>query len=158
MGRAASVFLLTLILALAPGTVGASGSRPNAPCSPSPNDGAGPFTRGTPPLRAKIGTGHVLRGLIVSTLDCKPIRGARVELWQSNKKGKYVRAGSGTVFTNAAGRFRFEGPFPPSYEGRPPHIHLRVTAPGHDILLTRAAPPPGARITSLTLVLDAAPV
>lgn len=149
---------LVAALALGTGTAAAIGSGPNAPCSPSPNDGAGPFGRGTPPVRARIGSGHVLRGLVISTLDCKPVRGARVELWQANRKGMYVRAGSATVFTDAAGRFRFEGPYPPSYEGVPPHIHLRVSAAGHEILLTRAVPRRGARSTSLTLVLDAAPV
>lgn len=134
----------------------APGSPPAAPCSPSPNDGGGPFSRGTPPVRAKIGSGHVLQGLVISTLDCKPIRGARVELWQANKKGTYVRAGSGTVFTNAAGRFRFQGPYPPAYEGVPPHIHLRIVAPAHEIHYTRVAPAPRAKTTSITVVLDAA--
>lgn len=95
----------------------------------------------------------MLSGVILSALNCKPIRGARVELWQSNAKGLYVRAMSATVLTDRSGRFRFEGPYPASYEGRPPHIHMRVVAPAHDVLLSRYEPARGARRGSLRLVL-----
>ena len=104
------------------------------------SDGFGPFGRGSPPVRASIGKGHVLSGVILSTLNCKPIRGARVELWQANAKGRYVRATSATVLADRSGRFRFEGPYPASYDGGSPHIHMRVVAPAHEILLTRYEP------------------
>lgn len=132
---------------------------PAAPrCEPTRQDGAGPFDRTEPPRRARIGRGHVLTGLVLSAPNCRPIRGATVELWQSNKAGRYTRAGSGTVVTNRSGRFRFEGPYPPSYEGRPPHIHLRVSAPGHETLLTRYVPARGARSGSVRLVLVPEPL
>lgn len=123
-------------------------------CPSSVPDGLGPFGKGTPPVRAKIGTGHVLTGVVLSSLDCKPIRRARVELWQANKQGRYVRAGSATVFTNARGQFRLEGPLPPSYEGRPGHIHLRVSSPGHEQLLSRYEVASGARRGAVRLVLQ----
>jgi protocatechuate 3,4-dioxygenase beta subunit len=113
----------------------------------------GPFWRGSPPVRSSIGKGHVLTGVVVSSLNCKPIRGARVELWQVNARGKYVRATSGTVLTDRGGRFRFEGPYPTAYEGAPPHIHLRVVASGHEVLLSRYVPARGARRGSVRLVL-----
>ena len=96
-------------------------------CAPTLSDGAGPFGRGAPPRRAKIGKGHVLTGVVLS-VDCRPVAGAQVHLWQANRLGVYTRAGSATVITDRAGRFRFEGPRPVSYEGRPPHIHLRIVA------------------------------
>jgi protocatechuate 3,4-dioxygenase beta subunit len=95
----------------------------------------------------------VLNGVVLSALDCRPIARARVELWQANRQGRYVRALSATVFTDRGGRFRFEGPYPASYEGRPPHIHLRVIAAGHDALLSRYEPARGARRGSIRLVL-----
>ena len=98
-------------------------------CAATVSDGFGPFGRGSPPVRASIGKGHVLSGVILSALSCKPIRGARVELWQSNAKGRYVRATSATVLADRSGRFRFEGPYPASYDGGSPHIHMRVVAP-----------------------------
>jgi protocatechuate 3,4-dioxygenase beta subunit len=133
---------------------GAGTSAPTAPgCPPTLDDGAGPFGRGAPPRRAKIGTGHVLTGVVLSSIGCTPLAGARIHLWQANRRGQYVRAGSATVVTNRAGRFRFEGPRPVSYEGRPPHIHLRVIANHHEVLVTRYVPAPGAKRGAIRLVL-----
>ena len=129
------------MVALAVLASGGVASAPAAPgCPPTLGDGAGPFGRGAPPRRSKIGTGHVLTGVVLSSVDCKPLAGARVHLWQANRRGEYVRAGSATVITDKAGRFRFEGPKPVSYEGRPPHIHLRVVAAEHELLFTRYVP------------------
>ena len=136
------------------GTAGAGASAPSATgCLPTLDDGSGPFGRGAPPRRAKIGTGHVLTGVVLSSVDCRPLAGARIHLWQSNRRGEYVRAGSATVVTDRAGRFRFEGPRPVGYEGRPPHIHLRVVADKHELLFTRYVPRPGARQGLVRLVL-----
>jgi protocatechuate 3,4-dioxygenase beta subunit len=122
-------------------------------CPPTVSDGFGPFGRGSPPVRASIGKGHVLTGVILSSLDCRPVPGARVELWQSNKKGSYVRALSATVLADRNGRFRFEGPYPAAYEGRPPHIHLRVVARGYEPLFSRYEPARGSRRGAVRLVL-----
>lgn len=144
----ACVAVLAAVSASAAGPVAAAPG-----CAPTLDDGAGPFGRGAPPRRAKIGTGHVLTGLVLSSVDCSPLAGARVHLWQANRRGDYVRSGSGTVVTDRAGRFRFEGPRPVSYEGRPPHIHLRVVADGHELLLARYVARPGAQRGSVRLVL-----
>jgi protocatechuate 3,4-dioxygenase beta subunit len=122
-------------------------------CRPTPTDAGGPFGSGEPPLRTKIGTGHVLTGVVLSALDCTPIRGARVEFWQSNPNGVYTRAGSGTVITGRSGRFRFEGPVPSSEGGFPGHIHIRVDAAGYVPLLTRYVPPRGSHRGNIRLVL-----
>ena len=154
MRAAVRLVILPLLLASAVLATVAVTASAAAACPASVPDGFGPFGKGTPPVRAKIGTGHVLTGVVLSSLDCKPIRRARVELWQANKQGRYVRAGSATVFTNAQGRFRLEGPLPPSYEGRPGHIHLRVSAPGHEQLLSRYEAVAGARRGTVRLVLQ----
>ena len=141
-------------LALAALAAGGVASAPAASgCPPTIDDGAGPFGRGAPPRRAKIGTGHVLTGVVLSSTDCSPLAGARVHLWQSNRRGQYLRSGSATVVTDRAGRFRFEGPPPVSYEGRPPHIHLRVIAAEHELLLTRYVRRAGATRGFVRLVL-----
>jgi protocatechuate 3,4-dioxygenase beta subunit len=114
------VWVVWVISAFVAATVGAASDR--ACCTPTPNDGGGP-DRGTAPLRAKIGTGHVLTGVVLSP-SCAPIAGARVSFWQSNRKGVYTAAGRGAVRTNRLGRFRFEGPMPTAYAGRAaPHPH-----------------------------------
>jgi protocatechuate 3,4-dioxygenase beta subunit len=144
--------LVTLALVVA----GVGASAPAAQrCAPTFDDGSGPFGQGAPPRRAKIGTGHVLTGAVLS-VDCRPISGARIHLWQSNRRGVYTRAGSATVVTDRAGRFRFEGPRPVAYEGRSPHIHLRILAADHEVLFTRYVPAPGAKRGSIRLVLTPA--
>jgi hypothetical protein len=75
-----------------------------------------------------------------------------VQFGRRTANGQYTRAGSATVLTDRLGRFRFEGPFPPSYEGRPGHIHPR----GRErpvTLLARYEPPRGQRVGSIRLVL-----
>lgn len=147
---ASAACLVTLGLAAA----GAGTSAPTATgCPPTLDDGAGPFGRAAPPRRAKIGTGHVLTGVVLSSVDCRPLAGARIHLWQSNRRGQYVLAGSATVVADRAGRFRFEGPRPIGYEGRPGHIHLRVVAANHELLVTRYVPSPGAKRGFVRLVL-----
>ena len=148
------LWLVALVVALVVAAPAAQASSPAAnACRPTPTDAFGPFGRGTPPFRSKIGTGHVLTGVVLSALDCRPLRRARVELWQANRNGDYTRSGSASVNTNQFGRFRFEGPFPPSYEGRPGHIHIRVFAANHQVLLARYVPPRGSRRGAIRLVL-----
>jgi len=133
---------------------GGVASAPAAPgCPPTLSDGAGPFGRGAPPRRNKIGSGHVLTGVVLSSVDCRPLAGARVHLWQANRRGEYVRAGSATVVTDRTGRFRFEGPRPVSYEGRPPHIHLHIVATNHELLFARYVSRSGATRGFMRLVL-----
>jgi len=121
-----------------------------ASCRPTPNDGGGP-DRGTAPLRAKIGTGHVLTGVVLSP-TCAPVVRAQLSFWQSNAKGVYTQAGRGGVLTNRLGRFRFEGPMPTGYGGRPGHIHIKVEAPDYEPLYTEYEPH-GTRRGSVRLVL-----
>ena len=123
---------------------------PRAQCSPTPNSGGGP-DRGPIALRAKIGTGHVLTGVVVSPA-CTPIPGARVSFWQSNTKGVYTSAGRGAVMTDRSGRFRFEGPMPVAHDGRPGHIHIKAQARDYETLYTEYEPH-GAKTGNVRLVL-----
>jgi protocatechuate 3,4-dioxygenase beta subunit len=147
--RGALGTVLLMACALAATTTAAAANA----CPPTATDAFGPFGRGSPPLRASIGKGHVLTGVVLSSLDCRPIPGARVELWQANRKGTYVRALSATVLVDRSGRFRFQGPYPASYEGRPAHIHLRIVARGYEPLLSRYEPARGSRRGTVRLVL-----
>lgn len=56
------------------------------------------------------------------------------------------------MFTDARGRFRFEAPQPLPYEGREPHIHLRVVAAVHRPLLFRVVVARGATRSTVRLV------
>jgi protocatechuate 3,4-dioxygenase beta subunit len=149
MRRACAVVVL-LAAAWMPGQAAAAAY----PCDPTPVDGGGPFGQGRPPLRAKIGLGHVLVGTVVAADSCKPLRGVQVELWQSNAGGIYKLAGSATVVTDKNGRFRFQGPVPPQYEGLPPHIHIRIIRAGYKTLLSRYVVGKPERRGSVRLVLE----
>jgi protocatechuate 3,4-dioxygenase beta subunit len=146
-------FLVIVAVATAVLAVAGSGTSSAAACRPTANDGFGPFGRGLPPVRSRTGTGHFLTGVVLSALDCRPLRGAQVQFWQSNRKGVYTRALSATVITDRGGRFHYQSPRPTGYEGREGHIHIRVTAKGHETLLTRVVPAKGARNTAIRLVL-----
>lgn len=78
----------------------------------------------------------------------EPVRGARLEIWQANAKGRYAHPadinpapldpsfqGYGVQLTDAEGRYRFKTIKPAAYpinpinpnNMRPPHIHFDVT-------------------------------
>ena len=146
--------LACLAIAVAAGAafaLTASGTR-TARCQPTFSDAAGPFQQGgvNVPRRAKIGTGHVLLGRVVAP-DCSPVARARVILWQAGPNG-YRPNGRGSVLTDRAGRFRFEGPVPSSY-GREPHIHIAVFHPGYEELGSRYVVRRGAKTGRIRLVL-----
>jgi protocatechuate 3,4-dioxygenase beta subunit len=129
----------------------ASGA-PAARCQPTVSDAAGPFQQSgvNAPLRAKIGTGHVLQGRVVAP-DCGPVARALVVFWQAGPNG-YRSNGRGSVRTDRAGRFRIEGPVPASYGGQP-HIHIAVFHREYEELLSRYVVRRGAKTGRLRLVL-----
>jgi hypothetical protein len=126
-----------------------------AACRPSPSLGGGPFTTtgGSFPKRSRIGRGHVLTGRVLRFPGCAPIKGAVVDFWQESPNGVYDRRGQASVVTGRNGTFRFEGPRPPAGGGRPPHIHLRVTAGGYADFVTTYFLRPGEKSGRITIVL-----
>ncbi|MBL8701904.1 MAG: intradiol ring-cleavage dioxygenase [Alphaproteobacteria bacterium] len=98
-------------------------------------------------------TGRILhlRGRVVG-LDGSPRAGARVEIWQCDAQGVYRHPrderggrrrepgfqGRGFCSADADGAYGFRTIRPVAYPGRTPHIHVKVTAPGHATLVTQA--------------------
>ena len=150
MVRALACFAIA-VAAAAAFALTASGT-PAARCQPTVSDAAGPFQQSgmNAPRRAKIGTGHVLLGRVVAP-DCGPVARALVVLWQAGPNG-YRPKGRGSVLTDRAGRFRFEGPVPSSY-GREPHIHIAVFHPEYEELLSRYVVRRSAKTGRIRLVL-----
>lgn len=102
--------------------------------------GAGPAAKGTP-LR--------LSGRVVDT-GGTPIANARVEIWQVDHQGIYLHPGDpglprrdkgfqgyGETRSGPDGAFSFRTISPPAYEGRPRHIHAKITPPGGATLTTQ---------------------
>jgi hypothetical protein len=79
-------------------------------------------------------------GVIRSIADCTPIADTRIEFWLAGPDGTFDADHRATVIADASGTYRFESNFPPAYDGNPPHIFVRVTAPAHQPLVTRHYP------------------
>jgi protocatechuate 3,4-dioxygenase beta subunit len=92
-----------------------------------------------------------LHGRVLRVPGCSPVARALVVLWQAGPNG-YGPRGRGSVVTDRAGRFRFEGPVPASY-GRQPHIHIAVIHPAYEELVSRYVVQPGSKSGRIRLVL-----
>jgi protocatechuate 3,4-dioxygenase beta subunit len=130
----------------------AAGDRPTS-CKPTQHDMLGPFYEPGAPVRTSVGSGYVLSGRVLATEECHPIPNAQIEFWLANSRGDYDDAHRATVFAGERGEYRLESNVPVSYGGRPPHIHVRVTAPGYEELVTQHYPERGQRKANFDLVL-----
>jgi protocatechuate 3,4-dioxygenase beta subunit len=103
-----------------------------------------------------VATGEVVivQGRILD-VNCRPVAGALVEIWQACHTGKYNHPSDpntaaldpdfhywGRVISNAKGEYRFKTIIPGAYPAsanwmRPPHIHFKVTAPGRRSFTTQ---------------------
>jgi protocatechuate 3,4-dioxygenase beta subunit len=113
----------------------------------------GPFYEPGAPVRTSVGSGYVLSGSVLVAEECKPIPNARIEFWLANSRGEYDDAHRATVFAGKRGEYRLESNVPVSYSGRPPHIHVRVRAPGYEELVAQYYPERGQRKANFELVL-----
>jgi protocatechuate 3,4-dioxygenase beta subunit len=129
-------------------------TNPGTNCEPTPADYLGPFYEANAPVRSSVGEGYQLTGMVMSSADCTPISKAVIELWLTGPDGSYDDDHRATIFSSASGQYRFESNFPPGYSGRPPHIHIRVSANGFKTLATQHYPEAGheAGVFDLALV------
>ncbi|MCS7235276.1 MAG: intradiol ring-cleavage dioxygenase [Armatimonadota bacterium] len=123
-------------------------------CVPTPPDALGPFYRPGAPMRSSVGRGYVLAGRVLGAPTCQPLPGARLEFWLAGPDGRYGDGYRATVVADPSGAYRFESHFPPPYAGRPPHIHVRASAPGYRVLVTQHYPRPGTTGAQFDLVLE----
>lgn len=80
----------------------------------------------------------------VRALDCSPIAGALLEVWQADHGGRYDVRGPmlrARLQSDRAGQYRIHTILPGRYlngaQYRPAHVHLRISAPGHTALVTQ---------------------
>ena len=146
--------LATCALAAAALALGATASSESARgCTPTRADSLGPFYEPGAPVRSRVGTGYVLSGRVLSARTCRPLARARIELWLANPSGEYDDAHRATMFSRRDGRYRFVSNRPVSYGGRPPHIHIRISARGFRTLVTQHYPRAGRSSGGFNLVL-----
>lgn len=127
------------------------------PCRPTPPDSMGPFYEPDAPQRDSVGSGYRLEGVVRSARTCRPVADARIELWMAGPDGRYDDDFRATVYAKKDGAYRFESHKPVGYYGRPPHIHMRVSAEGFETLITQHYPQRGARQGTFDLVLRPQP-
>lgn len=122
-------------------------------CAPTRPDMLGPFYKTNAPERASTGRGLAVAGVVRSASGCAPLAGATIEWWSANGRGEYDDEHRATQRADTEGRYRYETDFPGRYPGRPPHLHVQVTAPRHRRLITQLYPTPGQTSISADLVL-----
>lgn len=122
-------------------------------CEATQPDMLGPFFTPGAPERTSVGSGYILSGVVRSQAGCGPIPGAVIEVWMAGPDGEYTDDYRATIIANTDGSYRFESHVPVPYGGRPPHIHLRVTDPGFNELVTQHYPTAGQVEAVFDLVL-----
>ncbi len=122
-------------------------------CPPTRPDMLGPFYEPNSPERSVTGRGLVITGRVASAKGCAPLPGAQLARWSANPRGDYDAEHRGAQRADGTGRYRYETDLPGRYPGRPLHLHVRVTAPGHKPLITQLYPRPGQAVMEVELVL-----
>ena len=138
-----------LMLAAAPGPVD---SQPA--CKATAPDMLGPFYVPNAPPRERTGDGLTVHGAVRSARDCKPLAKAQIEWWSANGRGEYDDGHRATQFSDTGGAFRYVTDMPGRYPGRPPHVHVRVSAAGHRTLVTQIYPKEGQGEIAFDFVLQ----
>ncbi len=145
--------LVALILVLALACQDPTANNGVGNCQPTGHDEMGPFYRPNAPLRSIVGKGYLLEGTVRSVRGCQPLPHATIEFWLVNEKGEYDDHHRATVIADRKGRYLFESNRPGDYVGRLPHIHIRVTAQGHETLITQHYPEKGKATASFDMIL-----
>lgn len=114
------------------------------PCSATQPDGEGPYYVPDIPYRNSMippeftGSSFLLSGTVRQASGCLPLTGVVLDIWQTNPDGVYendwYRA---KVVTDKNGSYHVVTSFPGVYEPRPPHIHVKLTPPGGETLITQ---------------------
>lgn len=87
------------------------------------------------PLRDALpgSNGAVRVSGVVTDHVCTPQAGVLVRFWAAQPSGSYTPDSYGAVRTAADGTYQFETPFPGTYPGADPHVHVSVRIGGADV-------------------------
>lgn len=150
------IALGSLLLALT-STLQSSAATTTKSCAATQAIEEGPYYLSNSPVRKDVTDGQAGKAITLNftILDtaCKPIKGARVDIWYANAQGIYsgvashgddlgagVNSGNflrGTQTTNAKGIATFKGIYPGWYPARTIHIHQKIWVGGKEVLTTQ---------------------
>lgn len=111
------------------------------------------------PMRARVGSGKVIRGRVVAAGSGTPVAGATVEYYLNTTRdaggiGEQNPVNRGQVVADAEGRFAFECDPPQTVGyGAAPHVHTRATADGRTPFFYRHLTPSDPSVDDVTIVL-----
>lgn len=115
-------------------------------CTPTFDDGVSPSYKPDTPERNVVGSGHVLTGVVLSSVDCQPIAHAKLEFWPEEAGLGHPNSSRATFFTDENGHYRFEC-------NPPEHIHMRISAPGYRTIGVNSYHPEGSTAGVFDIVL-----
>ena len=115
-------------------------------CKPTRDNGVSPSYRPNAPERTIVGQGHVVTGLVLSSVNCQPIINAKLEFWSEEGDLGHPDSSRATFFTDENGRYRFEC-------NLPEHIHMRISASGYRTIGVNSYHPEGRAEGTLDIVL-----
>jgi protocatechuate 3,4-dioxygenase beta subunit len=129
---------------------GGSADGSTAACSETEANIEGPFYKEGAPSRMVLidedtpGTRVTITGRVLDADGCAPLAGASLDVWQADDSGAYDQAGytlRGVLQTAADGSYEIVTIVPGHYLNgdryRPAHIHVKASAPGHELLTTQ---------------------
>lgn len=116
-------------------------------CRPTLDDGVSPSYKPDAPERTVVGHGHVLTGVVLSSVDCQPIADVKLEFWPEEAGLGHPDSSRATFFTDANGYYRFES-------NLPEHVHMRISAPGYRTIGINSYHPEGQAEGKFDIVLE----
>lgn len=116
-------------------------------CTPTPDDGVSPSYVANAPERTVVGHGHVVSGVVLSSVDCQPIAHAKLEFWPEEGNIGHPNSSRATFYTDKEGHYRFEC-------NPPDHIHMRISAPGYRTIGVNSYHPDGQAEGTFDIVLE----
>jgi protocatechuate 3,4-dioxygenase beta subunit len=148
-----SAISLFLVLSIAP----AYSATKSTQCAPTQAVEQGPYYLSNSPVRSDVTDKQVGKAMTytftVLDTSCKPIKGARIDIWFANAQGVYsgvanqgddlgagVNSGNflrGTQTTDSNGVLTFKGIYPGWYPARTIHLHQKIWVNGKEVLTTQ---------------------
>jgi protocatechuate 3,4-dioxygenase beta subunit len=116
-------------------------------CKPTLDDGVSPSYKPDAPERTVVGQGHVVTGVVLSSVDCQPIANAKLEFWPEETGLGHPDSARATFYTDQNGRYRFEC-------NLPDHIHMRISADGYHTIGVNSYHPEGQAAGTFDIVLE----